>query len=631
MSLRSILSIAVMTLCAMTAMAQENEKKAMQLITSNPKEYIWGTGIDASETAAKEAAKVELINNIRASVSTEAHSTIDNDGESFESYYSSYSATTLRNCSSICYFDKKKKMFSAMYYVSREDLAKEVEERQDLICSFIDTGLEQEGKLNIADALKYYNWALMMLTAYNDKFMVELEGRERLPKPWLEAHISMILDNINIELATNKVDIDYAPDEIDKYTVNLNVTYANEPVSALDISYFNGLRDIKPIHVKNGDAALAFMDLSDMKEINVNVVYDYPQEAKNHDELQAIYDANNRQSYGNKHRRSLPIKVKKDNISQPKKKETKALASTENAFDTKPIIETPMNTISRPVVDDAQLTETLVKVEKALRSRKYQAVRSLFTDEGWDLFSRMTNLSKIKVSKTPEKYVIESTPLTTIGKGIPVTVSNDRHVANETIVFRFEKGTGLIKSVAFALTKRAEDDIFRECTWSIESRYALLQFMEDYQTAFALKRDNFIEDIFSDNAVIITGHFTNGQTCKRFYEGDELKSSGKSVKYTRHTKDSYLKALRQDFKDNKFIQLIFEDAVISKVDTRGFSDSEIMWIELKQHYNSSTYSDKGFLALMIHLKPEGSQIHVRTWTPEFVEITDLKQRFKIGN
>ena len=62
----------------------------------------------------------------------------------------------------------------------------------------------------------------------------------------------------------------------------------------------------------------------------------------------------------------------------------------------------------------------------------------------------------------------------------------------------------------------------------------------------------------------------------------------------------------------------------------GLIDHEVIWIELSQDYNSSIYHDKGYLALQINLRPDGSLINVRTWTPHFVPLEQLKQRFPIG-
>lgn len=91
-----------------------------------------------------------------------------------------------------------------------------------------------------------------------------------------------------------------------------------------------------------------------------------------------------------------------------------------------------------------------------------------------------------------------------------------------------------------------------------------------------------------------------------------------------------MRNLEADFKKKDYIQLVFEDAEISKAATDGFLDNEVLWIEIKQQYDSPSYSDKGFLALQINMKPSGSQINVRTWTPGFVELDELKKRFPIG-
>lgn len=42
-------------------------------------------------------------------------------------------------------------------------------------------------------------------------------------------------------------------------------------------------------------------------------------------------------------------------------------------------------------------------------------------------------------------------------------------------------------------------------SWEEDSRICLIRFLEDYQTAYALKRLDYIESIFSDDAWIITG------------------------------------------------------------------------------------------------------------------------------
>lgn len=101
--------------------------------------------------------------------------------------------------------------------------------------------------------------------------------------------------------------------------------------------------------------------------------------------------------------------------------------------------------------------------------------------------------------------------------------------------------------------------------------------------------------------------------------------------YKKHTKESYIARLKEDFRKNSFIQLIFEDTYISKVSNiEGLVNNDVIWIELNQCYKSSLYSDRGYLALQINMRPKGSEINVRTWTPYFIPIENLKKSFPIG-
>ena len=219
-----------------------------------------------------------------------------------------------------------------------------------------------------------------------------------------------------------------------------------------------------------------------------------------------------------------------------------------------------------------------------------------------------------------------------MGKYIPVAIRNGKHISKENIVFRFSPSDGKIRSVAYALTSRADIDIFREASWSLDSRYSLMQFMEDYQTAYALKRLDYIESIFSDNAVIITGT-VKPNARKRIYNWSDMQgmAADNMVTYKQFTKESFLEKLKEDFRRKSYIQLTFEDTYISKVpNTENLIDNDVIWIELHQDYQSSNYNDKGYLALQINLRKSGSSINVRTWTPVFVPMNVLKESFPIG-
>ena len=84
------------------------------------------------------------------------------------------------------------------------------------------------------------------------------------------------------------------------------------------------------------------------------------------------------------------------------------------------------------------------------------------------------------------------------------------------------------------------------------------------------------------------------------------------VKYTRQTKEQYMKNLKRCFDSNEYINIRFADNIVRKS-----KSPNIYGIQIKQDYYSSSYGDTGYLFLLIDFKdPEAPLIHVRTWQPD---------------
>ncbi len=620
---------------ACTATAQTQQQAAIERIKTSGN-YRYGEARAATAEEAEKRALEKFLAGIRQSVVSENTLTESQQGSDYNLSHSSsvksVSAMTLPDCETITYSDGNQ--WVAFKYITLDNIEKSISRRRNLIREFIETGIDQERQLNISGALKYYSWAKTMLSAYNDDVTVDIDGRRQNAASWLQLHIPAVLDNISFTLDDSK--IEYDTTDYDCYTVNLDVAYNGRPASFIDASYFNGERTVGPVHAKSGHISLRFHDLSLLSAIDMKVIYDYPEEAELYDpDLRAAYAVGRRSAYDSRASFSIPVHADRDKIqslgqtTKPADAQPTDITGSAASDSAMPLEADDIDTISRPDATGASqgLISAMQQVEIAIRSRDYTCVRGLFSAEGYSLFSAMMNSGKVSVSRKPERYTVESTALFTVGKGIPVSIKNGRHISNETIVFRFNS-EGLIKSVAYALSQRAEDDIFREADWNIESRYSLLTFMEDYQTAFALRRLDLFRQIYSDDAIIITGQFIKPAK-SRMVEGN-FHDRGAEILYRSYDKDSYLQKLERDFLNKSFIQISFEDTWISKVDDGGLLDNEVIWIELKQQYTSSNYSDKGFLALQINLRPSGSQINVRTWTPTFMPLAKLKRSYPIG-
>jgi hypothetical protein len=190
------------------------------------------------------------------------------------------------------------------------------------------------------------------------------------------------------------------------------------------------------------------------------------------------------------------------------------------------------------------------------------------------------------------------------------TFKNNNRAFVEDVTFTFNKDQK-IESVAFGLDKAARDDIFNRdaASWNDSVRMVIATFLENYKTAFALKRLDYIRSIFDDDAIIIVGHVT--KPAKKGGDGAKYVDN-QLVKYTRQDKNTYLKNLERSFKSNQFINIRFTDNEVKKMGKGG----DTFGIQIHQDYYSSNYGDTGYLFLMVDLNEVDQPcIKVRTWQP----------------
>lgn len=159
-------------------------------------------------------------------------------------------------------------------------------------------------------------------------------------------------------------------------------------------------------------------------------------------------------------------------------------------------------------------------------------------------------------------------------------------------------------------------------------RQIMLDFIENFRTSYNRKDINFLEKVFSEDALIITGKVI------KTMEGGEGASSKQlneeKVRYQHQTKTEYLNNLRKVFKSNNYLDITFEQIEI----TQHPKLQKIYGVTLKQTWTSSRYSDVGYVFLMIDFTNEDNPlIHIRTWQPSKYNGKELpeNERFKLNN
>ena len=151
----------------------------------------------------------------------------------------------------------------------------------------------------------------------------------------------------------------------------------------------------------------------------------------------------------------------------------------------------------------------------------------------------------------------------------------------------------------------------------LRRRQLILDYVEQFRTSYNQKDLDFLDAIFSDDALIITGKVIKRKPV------DGIRMPDK-IEYKKQTKQEYLTHLRRIFAVNRTIRVIFDEIQVM----RHPISKDIYGVTLHQGYSSDTYSDDGYLFLLWDFRDEQHpQIHVRTWQPDAYDTgTGVKTR-----
>lgn len=146
-------------------------------------------------------------------------------------------------------------------------------------------------------------------------------------------------------------------------------------------------------------------------------------------------------------------------------------------------------------------------------------------------------------------------------------------------------------------------------------RQIILDFVENFRTAYNRKDWDYLNMVYSNDALIITGREIKKK--EKDYGNAMLSSLGaQKFEYQVQSKAQYMEKLKGIFKKNKCINIKFEEVTVARHPKRN----KIYGVTLKQHWNTSTYSDVGYLFLMINFENGlNPTIEVRTWQPDKFE------------
>lgn len=554
-------------------------------------EYYYGEAMADTEVEADKTALADLSSKISTHVSsdfvsdykqTTTNQSLDHT-EFVHQCILTYTSSILTNCEKDVLDAKGKKI--ARRWMKRSELYRIYEGRIAKARDMVEMATEALERNKVGIALQYYYWAYSLIcsTQYPNE-VKDAEGH--VLANWILPQMRYILSDI-------KVSTEKKEDE----NVDLLFTYKGTPVSELEFSYSDG-RETCVGKAKDGRGTMQMIPDFEGEVYHLSIEYEYQNLSRGDAEMESVMN--------------VVGKIALPEASHTLKARAKKTIPSKTTINT----PTPSSTL---LVSNAQgYSNTITKVLNAIRNHRNTDAYSCFTIDGREMFDKLIGYGKGRIVGEPNISYYKSHDGNVVARGLQMSFSfrnGTKTTFVEDVIFTFDN-KGKIKNVAFGLGKDAENDILvKRVKWKEETREELMEFLENYKTAYCLKRLDYIRNIFADDAIIIIGNVARVYTQQRDGDG-RMSLKGKEIVTTnRYTKDKYLENLARCFRNNEFINVRFTHSDIQKL--MKDPNQEIICVQLAQDYNSSSYADQGYLFLMIDMTDKNSPfIKVRTWQPE---------------
>lgn len=551
------------------------------------KRYIWAEATASSLRKADEEALQDLMSQISYSISAEGYTRVSSrqtgytatGGIDFNQIIKTYSMATLNNTKRIVEESKNRKgetFVKVVRFVLRDEIDRIFESRKSKAAEFTKIAHKDLERMEIGNALRYYYWALALVQSlpYPDKAEVpDTEGKTQKADIYLPRCINDIFASLQAGLEGKE----------GKNTYRIGFLYKGKKVSSLDFTYFDGMDWSVTTGIVDGMGLAELRPAYEPEAIKIRYEYQYFGEAQADKEVQQVLDA-----VAEKHfpKGETQVSLRKSPPAQTAATKTLSPDLSEK--------------------ERAVYEKKLDLVLSAIKKTNYTEIENLFTKEGWDVFNRLIHYGNARIISTPV-VKMEKMDGYVYGRAVPMQFAfSGNRKFSENVVFVFDAKSCLIDNVQFGLSQVAEGDILSNPAWKYESKLVLRNFLENYKTAYALKNIGYLEQVFADDALIITGK----TVMKREGNAETGYRTNKYVELTQQDKVSYLKRLRQVFAGQEFINIKFANNEVVKMGKGG----EIYGIQIKQDYFSASYGDSGYLFVLVDVNnPHEPIIHVRAW------------------
>lgn len=192
-------------------------------------------------------------------------------------------------------------------------------------------------------------------------------------------------------------------------------------------------------------------------------------------------------------------------------------------------------------------------------------------------------------------------------RNLPLEVNLSGDTANQQAIIDFDH-SGRITSFYFSVSDELYAKVMRDGLQAedLRRRQVILDYTEHLYTAYFQKDINFLESLFGEDAITITGKVTKS------HPSDSNVMPEDKVIYNTMSKNEYLARLRMIFKTGKSVSATLSEMEIQPHPTKEKSYGLLLRIG----YQAGHYGDDGYVFLLWDFSDEKHpEIKIRTWQP----------------
>ncbi len=399
-----------------------------------------------------------------------------------------YSGDIKRECGMVATNGRGKAY--VMRYIQRKDVDRIFDGRRGKVKEMLSIASTADRKCQMDVALRYYSWA--------ETLMRSLPSPDAVAIAEAKSRREDILKGLNVEF--DRQDI------YDKGIAELTFTYNGTPVKNIDYKFFDGKTWSNVLSAKDGKG---FVEVTPGSRIDqYRIKYEITPAHLQHlfrevSLVEKALDSGTKEAHSGQTetaKTASESSARKIDFSAVKKKVLDVVAREE--FQSEP---DSIRGELAPVVFSSEYEDIVLKVCKGITNETDESVSEYFTPDGYDIFNRLIRYGNARVLSFGEMNFYELGN-EVYARSVPMVFSfkgNKRQFV-ENIVFTFNEDKKIC-NLSFSLDKETVQGIVNQGGWSEEARIILISFLENYKTAYALKRLDYISSIFDDDALIITG------------------------------------------------------------------------------------------------------------------------------